>query len=165
MKVAVIRGKYLNQFEMQNYEPIALRANITAFASQKPLDQDFNFPLIKLFSPMDLPEFPKKMPILNRIFTDALYLPGLEAKLKGYDLAHSRETYFRITQQAINAKERGWVKKVLVTTSETIPFNHEGIGGRKDFKKRAIGEFRHEGSQFFIIKNELVPDRISLGRK
>ena len=153
MKTAIIRGKYLNKFEMQNYEPIAKKAGITAFASLKPLHGDFKLPVKKVFSPMDLPNFPKKMPILNRIFTDALYLPGLEPMLKGFDIVHVRETYFRITQQGIAAKKKGYVKKVLCTCSETIPFNHEGIRGRKAFKKNA-----HKNVDLFHCLTERAQD-------
>lgn len=143
MKTAIIRGQYLNRFEMQNYEPIAQKAGLVAFSSLNPMHSKFNFPVKKMLSSMDLPNFPKKLSILNRIFTDSLYLPGLEKKLSGFDIAHARETYFRITQQAINAKKAGFVKKVLCTCSETIPFNHEGIKRRKVFKQKAYKSVDH----------------------
>src|SRR5581483_1784343 len=103
----------------------------------------FAFPVVKLPSPMDLPDFPYKMPILNRIFTDAHYLLGLEENLKGYDLVHTAETYFHYTQQAIEAKQKGQVKKVIATVLENIPFNNEGIWGRKEFKSNARENLDH----------------------
>ncbi len=126
---------------MQSYEPLVKRHKLVGFSGLKPLHHKFSFPLVKLFSPVDLPNFPYKMPILNRLcLGDAMYLWDLEEKLKGFDIAHVREIYFHFTQQVLNAKAKGYVKKVVCTCSETIPFNHEGIWYRHSFKQRAIKE-------------------------
>lgn len=142
-KIAIVRGKFLNTFEMQFYEPLTARYDMRAFGSLAPYHDQFSFPVTKLPSPMDLPEFPHKMPILNRLFTDAHYLYGLEEKLKGFDIVHSAETYYHYTQQALNAKRNGYVKKVIATVLENIPFNNEGIWGRRAFKSRARTELDH----------------------
>jgi len=140
-KIALVRGSYFNKFEMQNYEPLVKKFKITGFSGLNPIHENYSFPLEKLSSPVDLPSFPFKIPVLNRLcLGDAMYLFGLEDKLKGFDVVHVRETYFHFTQQALNAKKRGFVKKVVCTCSETIPFNHEGIWNRKNFKQRAIKE-------------------------
>lgn len=142
-KIALVRGKFLNAYEMQSFEPLVKKYDITAFGSLHSFHNSFAFPTVNLPSPMDLPDFPKKMGIINRIYTDAHYLYGLEEKLKGFDLVHSAETYFHYTQQALNAKKRGYVKKVIATVLENIPFNNEGIWGRKEFKERARKELDH----------------------
>lgn len=135
---------------MQFFEPLVADFSITAFGSLTPYHEHFAFPVVKLPSPMDLPNFPFKMQILNRLFVDAHYLFGLEEKLsglpagrQGFDLVHSAETYFHYTQQALMAKRKGYVKKVIATVLENIPFNNEGIWGRKTFKKRAREELDH----------------------
>lgn len=143
MKVAVVRGKFLNKYEMQFFEPLAARFDITAFGSLTSYHERFAFPVVKLPSPMDIPDFPYKMPLLNRLFIDAHYLLGLEGKLKGFDLVHTAETYFHYTQQCLNAKKKGYVKKVIATVLENIPFNNEGIWGRRAFKARARRELDH----------------------
>lgn len=150
---------------MQNYLPLTQRHELTFFGSRSSATGICQRPdltwhmvspetwslekgsgtregltLIKLSSPVDLPDFPYKMPVLNRLFTDAHYLFGLEEKLKGYDIAHCAETYYCYTQQCLNAKAKGYVKKVVSTVWENIPFNNEGIRGRKEFKKRALKE-------------------------
>lgn len=142
-KVAIVRGKFLNKYEMQMYEPLAPRYDITAFGSLTSFHDRFAFPVVKVPSPMDLPEFPYKMPILNRLFVDAHYLLGLEEKLKGFDIVHTAETYFHYTQQCLNARRARKVKKVIATVLENIPFNNEGIWGRKAFKARARRELDH----------------------
>ncbi len=54
MKVAIVRGKFLNKYEMQLYEPLFPRFDITAFGSLTPFQDTFAFPTVKLLSPMDL---------------------------------------------------------------------------------------------------------------
>lgn len=140
MKVAIIRGKYLSPAEMPLFEEVAKDHGVAAFCSLRPLASKFCFPVIPLPSPMDFPHFPYKMPVLNRLFIDGQWLIGLEDKIKGYDIAHCAETYFRFTQQCLDAKKQGRVKKVFSTVFENIPFANEGIRGRRAYKQRAIKE-------------------------
>ncbi|MBI4066741.1 glycosyltransferase family 4 protein, partial [Candidatus Gottesmanbacteria bacterium] len=141
--LAIVRGKFLNAYEMQMYEPLVGRYDITAFGSLTAYHDQFAFPVVKLPSPMDFPDFPYKIPILNRLFVDAHYLWGLEEKLVGFNIVHTAETYFHYTQQCLNARRAGKVKKVIATVLENIPFNNEGIWGRKRFKARARTELDH----------------------
>lgn len=138
MTIAFIRGQYINNFELQSYYPMLEKHDdikITGFSSLKPKHQ-VKIPIQKLASPADIPDFPYKLPILNRLcLGDAMYLWGLEKKLKSFDLAHVRETYFHFSSQAVYAKKKGIINKILVTCSETIPFNHETIWGRKGLKQ------------------------------
>lgn len=60
--VAIVRGKFLNRYEMQAFTPLIRDYRITAYSSLTPLHDQFAFPLIKLPSPMDLPNVPYKMP-------------------------------------------------------------------------------------------------------
>ena len=142
-KVAIVRGKFLNRYEMQFFEPLASDFDITAFGSLTSYHKEFAFPVVSLPSPVDIPDFPLRLPILNRLFIDAHYLFGLEERLRGYDLVHTAETYFHYTQQCLNAKKKGYVKKVIATVLETIPHNNEGIWGRDAFKWRARKELDH----------------------
>ncbi len=167
MKIAVVRGKHLNKYEMQFYEPLAKKHQLVGFGSLRCFHDKFAFPVVKLPSPMDLPEFPFKMPILNRLFIDAQYLFGLEEKLKGFDIAHSAETYMHFTRQCLNAKKKGYVKKVVATVFENIPFANEGIWGRKRFKQRAIKELDHiiaisERSKEVLVLEGYEPKKITV---
>ncbi len=139
-KIAIVRGKFLNKYEMQMYEPLVDRYDITAFGSLTSYHDQFTFPVVKLPSPMDFPDFPYRMPVLNRLLIDAHYLWGLESKLHDFDIIHTAETYFHYTQQCLNAKGNA---KVVATVLENIPFNNEGIWGRKKFKERARRELDH----------------------
>lgn len=165
--IAIVRGKFLNRYEMQMFEPLTKRFHITAFGSMTPFHDTFAFPVVKLPSPMDVPDFPFKMPILNRLFIDAHYLYGLERKLRGYDLVHTAETYYRYTQQALNAKRNGYVKKVIATVLENIPGNNEGIWGRRAYKRRARKEIDHfiaisERTKSTMVMEGTDPNKITV---
>jgi hypothetical protein len=124
-RIAIVRGKFLNAYEMQFYNPLAKTYELTGFGSLTSYHDSFSFPVKKLMSPMDIPDFPYRLPILNRLFSDAHYLYGLEHDLRGFDLVHTAETYFHYTQQCLNAKKMGYVKKVIATVLENIPFNND----------------------------------------
>lgn len=165
MKIAVVRGAFLNQFEMQSFLPLAKKHQLVAFSSLKPIHSTIGLPVIKLPSPMDLLQIASGIKsvevkrktervlrgVINRFLIDGHYLFNLEKKLQGFDIVHSAETYFYYTQQCLNAKRKGWVKKVVCSVSETIPFNNEGIRGRREFKKRAI-----EKVDFFLARTNLA---------
>lgn len=159
-KVALVRGAFLNPYEMQTFEPLTASYDITAFASLKPFSGIYSFPVIHLPSPMDVPHFPYKMPVLNRLFIDAQYLYGLEKKLIGYTMAHAAETYYHYTQQCLEAKKRGYVKKVVATVLENIPFNNAGIWGRKRFMNRSRKELDHIIAISTLSKNALVQEGV-----
>lgn len=157
-KIAIVRGKFLNKYEMQFFEPLVSEYDITAFGSLTCYHDKFAFPVVKLPSPVDLPEFPYKTSILNRLFVDAHYLWGLEERLKGFDLVHSAETYFHYTQQCFAAKEKGYVSKVIATVLENIPFNNEGIWGRRHFKSRAREKLDHIVALTELTRNALLEE-------
>lgn len=137
MKISIIRGAFLNPFELQNYSGLKDKHDVIAISSKHPISSKIDLPLIKLWSPSDLPNFPYKYPILNRLFIDAQKLFGLEKVITGSDIVHVAETYYGYTHQAIIAKRRGLVRHVVSTVWEVIPFNNEGIRGRKEYKKLA----------------------------
>ena len=138
MKISIIRGAFLNPFEFQNYSLLKDKFDITAISSKHPLSAKIDLPLKRLSSPTDLPNFPFKYPILNRLFVDAQQLFGLEKVIRGSDIVHVAETYFGYTHQAVMAKRRGLVRHVVSTVWEIIPHNNEGIRGRKEYKRLAF---------------------------
>lgn len=160
-KIAIVRGKFLNKYEMQMYEPLVGRYDITAFGSLTSYHDAFAFPVVKLPSPMDLSfgagsRFAR--PFLNRLFVDAHYLWGLEERLRGFDIVHSAETYFHYTQQCLAVKRAGRVKTVIATVLENIPFNNEGIWGRKTFKARARRQLDHIVALTHKTKEALIAE-------
>ena len=144
MKIAIVRGDFAAPGELPNFFPLAVHNQLSLFTGFFPvwnLGNTYGIKVEKLISPVDL-NFGKisrfKMALLNRIFIDAHKLFGLENKLQEFDIAHCAETYYSFTQQCINAKEKGFIKAVFSTAWENIPFNNEGIRGRKEYKMRAF---------------------------
>ena len=137
MKILIVRGAFLNPYELQNYSPLKEEFSLQAISSKHTISDKIDFPLKKLWSLTDLPNFPLKFPILNRLFTDAHKLFGLEKVIAGSDVVHVSETYYGYTHQSIVAKRRGLIKKIVSTVWETIPHNNEGIRGRKQYKQYA----------------------------
>lgn len=167
MKISIIRGAFLNPFELQNYYSLKDKYNIVAISSKHPISSKIDLPLIKLWSPTDLPNFPKKYPILNRIFIDAQKLGNLDSVIKRSEIVHVAETYFGYTHQAIMAKRRGLVRIIVSTVWEIIPFNNEGIKGRKEYKKLAYENIDHflavtQKAKDCLIKEGVKPEKITV---
>lgn len=141
MKIAIVRGTFLAEYECQIFYPLVGKHKITAFSSLYPYHDRFPFMVAKLPSPMDIPFGPLgrfKMPILNRLFIDAHLLLGLESKLEGYDIAHTADSFYHYSHQCINARRSGLVKGVVANVYENIPFNNESIWGRRRFKEDVL---------------------------
>jgi len=160
-KIFIIRGAFLNPFELQNYYLLAKKNEVIAISSKHPISDKIQLPLKKLWSPTDLPNFPFKFPILNRLFTDAHRLYGLDKVIKGADIVHVAETYFGYTHQAIMAKRRGVVKRVISTVWEIIPHNNESLRGRKQYKKLAQESVDHFITVTEMAKEALLQEGVS----
>lgn len=143
MKISIVRGAFLNPFELQNMYPLKNRHDITVYSSLKPIDSNIDLTLVKLPGLTDIPLPFYKYPLLNRAFGDAHYLFGLKKKIAGSDIVHVAETYYHYTHQALIAKRKGLIKKVVSTVWEVIPHNNEGLKGRKRFKKESYSEIDH----------------------
>ena len=167
MKISIVRGAFLNPFELQNYLSLKEKFDITAISSKHPISSTIELPLVKLWSPTDIPNFPFKFPILNRIFVDAQRLYGLEKVINHSDVVHVAETYYGYTHQAVMAKRRGLVRHVISTVWEVIPFNNEGIVGRKDYKRLAYDSVDKfvavtEKAKQALIKEGVKPEKITV---
>jgi alpha-maltose-1-phosphate synthase len=165
MKISIVRGAFLNPFELQNYSPLKDKFEITAISSKHPISSKIDLHLKKLWSPTDLPDFPFKYPILNRLFTDAQQLSGLENLINGSDIVHVAETYFGYTHQSVMAKRRGLVRHVVSTVWEVIPHNNEGIKGRKEYKRLSFETIDlflavTEKAKQTLIKEDVKPEKI-----
>jgi|GEM_PF-1527525 alpha-maltose-1-phosphate synthase len=109
-KLAIIRGPNLNKWDMQFYEPLIGRYDITAFGSQSP-----NFDLSEILFPIiQLPSNPEAMS----------HLIGLERGLayRGFDLICTADFVWTFSLQAMKAKEIMKNTKVVVYSSEIHPF-------------------------------------------
>ncbi len=130
MKVALIRGEFLNKWEMQNFEPLVEWADVTAFGgtlSSFSLDT-LQIPVKRLLS---IDPYVNRSRVLRGSVGWGMgrtigrqFLIGLEDALEAYDIAHTAETFHGFAYQAVQAKRRHRMK-VVTTCYETIPFLHE----------------------------------------
>lgn len=126
MRVAFVRGPNLNPWELQNLNSVG--AELTAFASTTGQfagqDMEIDAPVRRLRCPRDLvARLPGPLEGAVMHFGGSFdYLVGLEDALRGYDVAHVAELINPYSLQAVEARERGNVRKVVATIWENIPF-------------------------------------------
>ncbi len=149
IKVALVRGKYLNNFEGQNYLFDQKKIKLTAISSYWPINKNFPFPVIRLFSPADLQnifflEKPVKF-LLNRILGDSQLLLGLENLYRDFDIFHTADPHYFYSYQLAKLRAQNKISKLIATSWETIPFNNESVPQKKFIKK-----FTQRNIDFFI---------------
>jgi len=124
-RLAIIRGPYLNSWEMQNFSPLMDSFDIVGFASY---GHNFDvekipFKVIKLFSVGQSLKYRFLRKPMIQFLGDLHDLHGLRKSLQGFDIVHSAETSSYYTYQAAKLKEQ--LKfKFVVTVWENIPFLH-----------------------------------------
>ncbi len=134
--IYLLRGAYANEFELQNYAPIAKSLDIQVVTSQHPLTS-ITLPTRSLWSPADLPQFPYKRQILNRLIDGEHWLISLEKSIKSGDTVHTAETYYPYTHQAVELRKQGKVGKLICTCWETIPHANEKFARIRYWKQEA----------------------------
>ena len=146
IKVCFVRGKYLNNFEGQNYRFKDI--SFTAISSLYPLNREFSFPVVKLPSLADLPGRAIKY-LANRILGDSQILFGLEKFAGKFDIFHTADPHYFYSYQLAKLRKKRLIKKLVVTSWETIPFNNETVS-----KKKFIKYFVIKNSDFFICYSQ-----------
>lgn len=146
IKACFVRGKYLNNFEGQNYLFDKKDVNLTAVSSLFPINNDFPFPVKKFFSPMDIPYINPGIKFIgNRIFGDSHLLFGLEKLAKDFDIFHAADPHYYYTYQLARLRADRKIEKLISTYWETIPFNNESV-----YKKKQIKYFSLKFTDYFI---------------
>ena len=103
MKVALVRGGYLNNFEGQNYVKLGKSIKVTAISSLSSIHKNFKFPVIKLLSLYDfgLPTW-----IANRTLGDRQVLFGLGNAVKNYDVVHTADPHYYYSYQLAKLRKK-----------------------------------------------------------
>ncbi|MBI2021518.1 glycosyltransferase family 4 protein [Candidatus Daviesbacteria bacterium] len=163
MKIAIIRGPSLNKWEMVNYQSLGAKNKILAIGSKgvksSLATDELKIPIRYLHC---LGEIASKIPLgiefLYQILGSPLFLINLEKSIKGFDIAHVAEVYNGYSWQAVKAKEKGMIKKVVATVWETIPKSHESYRQQINIKAKVI-----RGVDCFVVpttkaKNTLIAE-------
>ncbi len=153
IKVALVRGKYLNNFEGQNYLFKPNKVKITGISSYYPIHNNFPFKSIKLFSLSDinLGRFGKVL--FNRLLGDSQILFGLEKIAPNFDILHTADPHYYYSYQLAKLRKSKLIKKLIVTSWETIPFNNETVE-----RKKIIKYFTLKYSDYFICYTNMAKD-------
>jgi len=141
IKVGLIRGAYLSQFEMQTYEHLSERLDLEAY--QIHINR---FPTniirvpIKRLRCIDDPfaMISAKLGFYFDLFLQATsgldyYHFGLEKVLSQRDIAHTMETFNAFSFQALRAKRR-YGTKLVVTVWENRPYAAERFAAKRRMK-------------------------------
>lgn len=149
LKVALVRGKYLNNFEGQNFIFNRKVIDLAAVSSLRPLHKTFPFNVIRLPSIADIGDFSVLRYISNRIFGDSQVLFGLEKIAPKFDIFHAADPHYYYSYQLAKLRRKKLVSKLLLTSWETIPFNNESVK-----KKRFIKRYTMKSADYFVCYTE-----------
>ena len=164
MTTYIIRASHANQYELQNYEPIVAEHDIKLITSRHPLTNT-QIPTVKLWSPTDLPTFPFRKQILNRLIGGEQWLLSLDSLVSQGDILHTAETYTPYTHQAVQLRRANKIKRLVCTCWETIPHNNEKFARLRKWKKEAyqfvdIFHTPTERAKEALIKEGVNPKKI-----
>lgn len=164
-RVAIVRGPYLNPFEMQTYAQLLPRFDLTAFAAHDNLfdDSRIGFPVVHLLRPkqigFDIPRWRGFCNLTTRfMFGSEERMLGLERALVKFDLVHAAETYNYFSLQAIRLKAKTGIP-VALTVWDNIPHNHEAIRSISLCKQ----EVRENADMFLAVTEQAMNALISEG--
>lgn len=170
IKVCFVRGKYLNNFEGQNYIFSQKGIQFTAVSSLFPLNRHFPFPVQRLPSLADIPIFKPGVKYLgNRLLGDSQILFGLEKFAGHYDICHTADPHYYYSYQLARMRQKNLIKKLIMTSWETIPFNNESIDRKKQLKYFSLSQADYficytEKAKNTLIREGVDPKKISLIR-
>jgi len=131
IRVALVRGAYLNNFEGQNYIFEKKKIAFTAISSLNSIHRHFDFNVIQLPS---LTDFHVPKAIANRTIGDMHILFELENYAKQFDIFHTADPHYYYSYQLAKLRRDGKIQHLISTSWETIPFNNESVGKKKFIK-------------------------------
>ncbi|WP_457742279.1 glycosyltransferase [Thermococcus sp.] len=169
MKIAIVRGRHLNKFEMQNYEPLKEKFELIGYSSKRPsFETDIiDFPVKKLRAIEDIRD---KLPgPIRKALAGYLYkkgysqhLFGLEKELTDKDIAHVAELRANFSYQAVKAKKDNPRLRVVNTVWQNIPYVRLPTPfGPIEFNRKIIEKII-EGTDAFIAVTKRAKEALIL---
>jgi len=145
MKIGLIRGAYLSQFEMQTMEHLLGRAELEAYRirSNRFSTDTIRVPIKRLRCIDDpVAMVSRKLGFYFDLFLQATngmdyYHFGLEKALASCQIAHTMETFNAFSWQALRAKRR-YGNKLVVTVWENRPFAAERFPAKRRMKYEVL---------------------------
>ncbi|MDP3998581.1 MAG: glycosyltransferase family 4 protein, partial [bacterium] len=169
MKISIVRGPSLNEWEMQNYFPLAKRHELLAIGSTKGhYGWSFETTTKRLLCLGEVCSFiPGGIKFLHQHFGDPQILLGLEEAIKNFDIVHTAETSNYYSFQALKARRKGLVKKMVVTCWENLPGLHEDYPAQRRIKREVVRGADHflavtEQARGVLIADGVAPEKITV---
>jgi len=136
INVALVRGAYLNGFEGQNFDIRDQGIRLTGISSLRPIGTQVPFPVMRLPGITDFSGASNRLvkAVANRTLGDMHVLFGLERYAPDFDIFHTADPHYYYSYQLAKLRKAGRIKRLLVTSWETIPFNNESAGPKKRLK-------------------------------
>lgn len=159
MSIKLLRASHANVYELQNYQPIAQKYDISVITSFSPLT-NIPLPYKRCFSFTDLPNFPYRRQLLNRLIGGEQWLIGLDRQLDFGDVVHTAETYTPYTHQAVTLRKHSYINKLICTCWETIPHNNEKFGRLRRWKEEAYQYVDLFHVPTLLAKNALLAEGV-----
>jgi len=169
MRVAIVRGRHLNKFEMQNYEPLKDEFELTGYSSLRPsFETDIiEFPVKKLRAIEDIRDRfpgPIRKALAGYFYKKGLsqHLFGLEKELADKDIAHVAELRANFSYQAVRAKKDNPKLKVVNTVWQNIPYLRLSTPlGWMEFSRKVV-EGIIRGTDVFVAVTERAKQALIL---
>lgn len=169
IKIAFVRGAYLNNFEGQSYQFVnPYKYKITGISSKHSLHKTFPFEVIKLPSLNDWNVMERiGRAIANRTLGDIQNLFGLEKLASQFDIFHTADPHYYYGYQLAILRSQNKIKRLLVTSWETIPFNNESISKKKRNKHFVLKQADHflcytDKAKECLIREGVGPSKITV---
>lgn len=144
INIAFVRGQYLNNFEGQNYCFSEKIISLVGFSSIKTLHHDFPFSVIHLPSISDFLGNARAVKVIaNRTLGDAQMLFGISKFASQFDIFHTADPHYYYSYQLAKLRSQNKIKKLLVTSWETIPHNNETVMRKKEIKQFVLKHADH----------------------
>ncbi|OGK62365.1 hypothetical protein A2334_02935 [Candidatus Roizmanbacteria bacterium RIFOXYB2_FULL_38_10] len=169
IKIALVRGAYLNNFEGQSYQFVnPNKYKITGVSSMRSIHKTFPFEVIRLPSFNDW-NVARRIgrAIANRTLGDIQNLFGLEKYACRFDIFHTADPHYYYSYQLAILRSQNKIKRLLVTSWETIPFNNESTREKKRNKHFVLKQTDHflcytDKAKECLIREGIAPSKITV---
>ncbi len=169
MKIAIVRGPSLNPWEMQNYLPLSKKHRLLLIGSKRgeyKVKSEVRIERLTCLGEV-FSFLPGGIKLLYCLFGDPQMILGLEKAISGFDIVHTAEIANYYSFQAIRARQKGQIGKVIVTCWENIAFNRERHPAQKRLKEKVRKGADHflavtQGAKKVLIEEGVEEERISV---
>lgn len=162
VKIAFVRGSYINNFEAQNYILPSKHFTIVGFGSKRSLHNHLPFPVVQLYSTHDLP-IPQRLNKIfwNRLRGDSQNLFGLESYANKFDIFHTADPHYYYSYQLARLRSLRKISSLIVTSWETIPFNNETVKAKRFIKRFTLSQVDRFICYTTAARNALITEGVN----